>query len=126
MSSTIKPAKKTKTRLSALDLTRLRYLAERLSATNATRLFSVRVDMTVRARTVTFEEGRTSWEGLPADEGNRWLIAQLRFDPLSSQWTLYVPGRSRWQRLRGVPPARFLEPLIREIERRPHATPWPH
>ncbi|MHB8512617.1 MAG: DUF3024 domain-containing protein [Actinomycetota bacterium] len=117
-------ASTTRTRLPVLDVARVRYLAERLSVANSSRSCSIQVWPRLRGRTITLEEMRSSWDGTPLDDDARWLIAQLRYEPQSEEWTLYFPGRSRWERVRACKPARFLEPLIREIERHPRATPW--
>lgn len=108
-----------------LDLARLRYLCERLSVHRAGARSSVEVVMRLRGRTVTLEELRAGWDGLPIDEDEHNFIAQLRYDPATTQWTLYRAGPTRWQQVRGCPPTRFLEPLIREIETDPAAMTWP-
>ena len=65
----------------------------------ARRKHDLRVECTARGNAVTITESRQLW----ADVSEEWIsrrVAQLRFDPESTSWSLYwSEGGSRWQRL---------------------------
>ena len=55
---------------------------------------------------------KSSWVEIP--------VAQFRFNPMSSYWTLYWPDRNtRWHVFHVVPPSRRLEDLIQVVHDNP-------
>ena len=56
----------------------------------------MRLEATARGNVVTVAECRPPWQGEPG-EWTRMNIAQLRYEPTSTRWTLYwADGNSRW------------------------------
>ncbi len=104
-----------------LDLARIRaYCAQRAPAQY---LSEVRVEATVRGRSVTISECRqprhpslTEWSRVP--------VAQLRFDLAARHWTLHWADRnSRWHLYEDIEPGTVTE-LLAEIERDPISIFW--
>lgn len=104
-----------------LDLARIRaYCAQRVPAAY---LSEVRVEATVRGRSVTLFECRPPWDGSPSD-WSRVPVAQLRFDRDAGQWTLHWSDRnSRWHLYDDIVPGTVTE-LLAEIERDPVSIFW--
>ena len=76
---------------------------------------SVRLTFTVRGNSVTLTEERplftdpSEWVGIP--------VAQFRFNPKTSKWTLYCAYRgSRWHEYTESNPDEKFETLLREVD----------
>jgi hypothetical protein len=76
----------------------------------------IRVEATVRGRSVTIFERRPLWREEYGLEWTRTPVAQLRFDPESKSWTLYWADRNgRWHVFDLINPGTITK-LLREIE----------
>jgi hypothetical protein len=79
----------------------------------------MRLEATVRGNSVTMADCRPPWQGEPG-EWTRMNIAQLRYEPTSTRWTLYWADRnSRWHRYDDLEPTSSLDDLINEIDQDP-------
>lgn len=112
----------TKPTLSELDLARIANYCDTKVPVHARN--KVRVEHTVRGKSVTLFECRPPWhEGLPP-EWSRLPIAQLRFDPTTNEWTLFCADRnSRWHLYDFIEPGTVTE-LLAEIEADPTGIFW--
>jgi hypothetical protein len=79
----------------------------------------MRLEATTRGNSVTIADWRPLWLGEPGE----WIstpVAQLRYEPTSTRWTLYwVDSNGRWHRYDDLAPTRNVEALTREIDHDP-------
>jgi hypothetical protein len=74
----------------------------------------VRVGFRFRGNSVTLYEERPRF--MRSDEWVTIVVAQFRFDPSSSLWTLYCADRnSRWHKYFDAEPTASLDELIEEV-----------
>ena len=79
----------------------------------------MRLEATARGNSVTIADCTPPWDGEPG-EWTRMNIAQLRYEPTSTRWTLYWADRnSRWHRYDDLEPTSSLDDLINEINQDP-------
>jgi hypothetical protein len=79
----------------------------------------IRLEATTRANSITIADCRPLWHGAPG-EWTRMNIAQLRYDPPSTKWTLHWADRnSRWHRYDDLEPTTSLDDIITEIDHDP-------
>ena len=104
-----------------LDVARIRaYCDRRVPARHRNEL---RVEASIRGRSVTIFERRPPWHS-SLTEWSRLPIAQLRYDAATSHWTLFWADRhGRWHPYDLVPPGTVVE-LLDEIEQDPTAIFW--
>jgi hypothetical protein len=78
-----------------LDLARInRYCADKIPAQHLDKL---RIEATVRGKSVTISECRAPWQPEMSDEWTRHGVAQLRYDPVDCNWSLFCADRNaRW------------------------------
>ena len=97
-----------------LDLARIhKYCAERVPAQFLDR---IRIEGTVRGRSVTIFECRPPWREDIGPEWTRHPVAQMRYDMASTLWTLYWSDRNaRWHAFDLIDPGSVTE-LLEEIE----------
>lgn len=85
----------------------------------------VRLECSRRGNTITISERRPPW-GL--DLGPEWSelkVAQLRYEPLDSTWSLYSRDRNeRWFRYDLIDSAAGVEPLLTELDEDPTGIFW--
>ena len=83
----------------------------------------MRVEATVRGRSVTIQECRPLWPDAPSE----WVpqpLAQLRYDAVSQWWTLHWADRnSRWHHYDDLEPG-AIETLLQEIADDPTCIFW--
>jgi hypothetical protein len=84
----------------------------------------VRVEAQVRGTSVTICERRSLGRDDAPTQWSRMRVAQLRFDPDSSLWTLHWPDRnSRWHPYADLDPGAVHE-LLAEIDDDPTCIFW--
>jgi Protein of unknown function (DUF3024) len=85
----------------------------------------VALEYDVRGNAITIVECRAPWR---ADYGPDWTrskIAQLRYDPTATEWTLHwCDSRERWLAYDDVAPAHDVGPLLAEVGADPHGCFW--
>lgn len=104
------------------DLARIRaYCDSRVSARLRDQ---IRVEAAVRGNSVTIFDCRPPWH--PNITGwSRVRVAQLRYDPSTTSWTLYWADRNgRWHRYYDLEPNQPVQRLIDEIQEDPTAIFW--
>jgi hypothetical protein len=83
------------------------------------------MEVVVRGTTVTIVEWRPPWRADLGPEWSRFPIAQLRYDPTTTEWTLYWRDRNlRWHRYDRIAPVSHVDPLLAEIDADPTAIFW--
>jgi hypothetical protein len=97
-----------------LDLGKIhKYCAERFPLELLDR---IRLEATVRGRSVTIFECRPPWREDIGPEWTRHLVAQMRYDVANNLWTLYWSDRNaRWHVFDLIDPGSIGE-LLDEIE----------
>ncbi len=76
----------------------------------------IRVEATIRGRSVTIVECRPPWREDLGPEWSRHGVAQMRYDVDTNLWTLYWADRnSRWHVFDPIDPAKVGE-ILDEIE----------
>jgi hypothetical protein len=76
----------------------------------------MRLEVDVRGNSVTISDCRRLWLDEPG-EWTRMRIAQLRYDPSTSMWSLYWADRnSRWHRYDDLEATMDLDEVIAEID----------
>lgn len=85
----------------------------------------VRLECSRRGNSITISERRPPWR---VDLGPEWTelkVAQLRYDPSGSTWSLYCRDRNeRWFLYDGIEPATSVVPLLTEIDEDPTGIFW--
>lgn len=85
----------------------------------------VRLEHAIRGNAVTIVERRAPWR---PDSGPEWTslkIAQLRYEPVASTWSLYWRDRNeRWHIYSDTAPSRDVAPLLAEIDDDPSGIFW--
>lgn len=77
----------------------------------------VRLEFSVRGNAITIVERRPPWHPRLGPEWSSLKVAQLRYDPASSTWSLYCRDRNeRWFPYFDVEPSRDVGPLLAEID----------
>ena len=106
-----------------LDLARIQlYVDARVPSRVAAQ---VRMEVVVRGTAVTIVESRPPWRADLGPEWSRFPIAQVRYDPTSTAWTLYWRDRNlRWHPYDRIGPASHIDPLLAEIDADPTAIFW--
>jgi hypothetical protein len=104
-----------------VDLERIkRFCAEESPAEFADQ---VRVVHKVRGKSVTLSESRPPWDG----RGTEWIdvsIAQLRYSPETTKWSLYWADRnSKWHPYHFTRPGTVVS-LLKEIKKDPTCIFW--
>ena len=83
----------------------------------------VRVGFDIRGNSLTLFEERPQFR----NEG-MWVkivVAQFRFDSKTSHWTLFCADRnSRWHEYIGLQSSKYIEHLLREVDRDPTRMFW--
>ncbi len=83
----------------------------------------VRLGFRFRGDSVTLFEERLRFRW--SDEWVTIVVAQFRFDPGTSQWTLYCAERnSRWHEYLDAEPTKNLDDLNEEVDRDPTGIFW--
>jgi hypothetical protein len=76
---------------------------------------SVRLTYEIRGNSVTLNEERTLYT-----DPSKWVaiaVAQFRFNPSTSEWTLYCADRnSHWHAYTESKPSPEIEPLLRAVD----------
>jgi hypothetical protein len=104
-----------------LDVARIRRFCE--NRVPAHLRDEARVEATVRGNSVTIHDCRPPWTD-DLEEWSRTPVAQLRYSPESTRWTLYWADRnSRWHRYDFLDPG-SVDELLQEIEDDPTAIFW--
>ncbi|MDP9340673.1 MAG: DUF3024 domain-containing protein [Actinomycetota bacterium] len=99
-----------------------RYCADRTPAQHRD---EIRMEYTIRGPSITIFECRPPWRPDFGPEWTRMPIAQLRYNPGASLWTLYRADRnSRWHVYELIDPAPGVEPLLAEIDADPTGIFW--
>jgi len=94
-----------------------RYCEERIPAHLRNQLL---LEVGTRGPSITIFELRPPWRRGFGKEWTRREIAQMRYDPEASTFTLYWADRNgRWLEYPEIEPANSVEPLLREIDRNP-------
>lgn len=108
--------------ISELDLARVaKYCDARVPAHARD---EVRIEYKVRGKSVTIFDCRPPWHGSVGPEWSRLPVAQLRFDPVTNEWTLFCADRnSRWHLRDFIEPGSISE-LLAEIEADPTGIFW--
>jgi hypothetical protein len=114
---------RTRNSVPELDLARIRrYVDARVPSRVAAQ---VRMEVVVRGSAVTIVECRPPWRADLGPEWSRFPIAQLRYDPTTTEWTLYWRDRNlRWHRYDRIAPVSHVDPLLAEIDADPTAIFW--
>jgi hypothetical protein len=112
----------TRPALSELDLTRVaKYCDTKVPAHVRDK---IRIEHKVRGKSVTIFECRPPWHESLGDEWSRAPIAQLRFDPIEGNWTLFWSDRNdRWHLYDFIEPG-TLGDLLAEIDDDPTCIFW--
>lgn len=85
----------------------------------------MRIEVEASGRSVTIVERRTPWLVGVDREWTRSVVAQLRFDPPSGEWTLYSADRnSRWHVYDFIGPSTEMGVLLAEIDGDPTGIFW--
>jgi len=109
--------------LSEVDLARIRHYVDARVPPRAAA--QVRMELDVRATTVTIVECRPPWRADLGPEWSRLPIAQLRYNSGRSEWTPYWRDRNlRWHRYERIGPVSHVDRLLAEIEADPTAIFW--
>ena len=104
-----------------LDLARIRQFCDRRVPAHLRD--QVRVEADVRGKSVTIFDCRPPWHPNLTD-WSRVPVAQLRYDPDATSWTLYWADRnSRWHRYDDIEPGTADE-LLNEINEDPTCIFW--
>ena len=104
-----------------LDLARIRQFCE--TRVPAHLRDQVRVEAAVRGKSVTIFDCHPPWHE-DLTEWTRVPVAQLRYDPDSTTWTLYWADRnSKWHRYDAIEPGTADE-LLSEINEDPTCIFW--
>ena len=112
----------TKTTLPELDLARIANYCDTKVPVQVRD--KIRIEHTVRGKSVTIFECRPPWPESVGPEWSRLPIAQLRFDPAIHVWTLFCADRnSRWHLYDFIEPGTVTE-LLAEIEADPTSIFW--
>lgn len=79
-----------------------------------------------RGKSITIVDRRAPWNlELAGAEWTELKVAQLRFDPDSSRWSLHWRDSSeRWHPYDGIAPSERIDDLLAEIEADPTAIFW--
>ena len=106
-----------------LDLARIRrYVDARVPSRVAAQ---VRMEVVVRGTAVTIIECRAPWRADLGPEWSRFPIAQLRYDPARTEWTLHWRDRNlRWHRYDRIATVSQVDELLAEIDADPTAIFW--
>ena len=106
-----------------LDLARIRhYVDARVPSRVAAQ---VRMEAVVRGTAVTIVECRRPWRADLGPAWSRFPIAQLRYDPARTEWTLHWRDRNlRWHRYDRIAPVPQVDTLLAEIDADPTAIFW--
>lgn len=106
-----------------LDVARVRRYCE--SRVPARFRDEARIEAGVRGNAVTIFDCRPPWH--PDDAGGDWTrtpVAQFRYDPSKTTWTLHWSDRNgRWHPYEHVPPG-SLDDLLVEVDADPMAIFW--
>ena len=85
----------------------------------------VRLEHSVRGKSITIVERRPPWSELIGPEWTSMNIAQLRYDEQTGKWTLHAADRnSRWFLYDNVGPVPDVGPLLAEISDDPTCIFW--
>jgi hypothetical protein len=85
----------------------------------------LRIEYTVRGNAITIVERRPPWLPELGPEWTSMKIAQLRYDPDSSTWSLYCRDRNeRWFPYFDIDPSRDVDALLAEIDEDPTGIFW--
>ena len=83
----------------------------------------IRLSVSVRGNSVLLSEERPRW-----DKPSEWLsmkIAQFRFNPSSSKWSLHCRDRNeRWHAYSLVKPTKDFAVLLKEVDSDPTGIFW--
>jgi len=83
----------------------------------------IRLGYRIRGNHVTLIEERPSFLG--SGDWTQLVVAQLRFRPADSKWSLYWADRnSRWHEYNDLDPSADIDHLLREIDRDPTGIFW--
>ena len=85
----------------------------------------LRVECSVRGKTITIYECRPPWPQISDPDWTRQPVAQLRYDSAGHHWRLYCADRnSRWRHYDMVEPTPRLDVLLDEIDEDPTGIFW--
>jgi hypothetical protein len=85
----------------------------------------LRLEASIRGRTLTLWEVRAPWPGSRTGEWTRMKIAQFRFDSATRLWTLYCHDRhSRAHKYELLQPRRDFVALLQEVRADPTGIFW--
>jgi hypothetical protein len=83
----------------------------------------IRLSFSVRGNSVLLSEERQRW-----NNPSEWLtmrIAQFRFDPETSKWSLHCRDRNeRWHGYKVIRPTKDFSVLLEEVDRDPTGIFW--
>jgi hypothetical protein len=104
-----------------LDVARIRQFCDRRVPAHLRN--EARVEADARGRSVTIYDCRPPWHPELTD-WSRVPVAQLRYDPTATNWTLYWADRnSRWHRYDDLEPG-TVDDLLHEIDDDPTCIFW--
>ncbi len=85
----------------------------------------VGLEFSARGNAITIVERRPPWHPGLGPDWSSLKIAQLRYDPAASTWSLYCCDRNeRWFQYFDIEPSRDVRPLLAEIDADPTGIFW--
>jgi hypothetical protein len=84
----------------------------------------IKLSYKFRGNSVTIFENRSPWrEGMK--EWTSMVVAQMRYDEKTGEWTLYYADRNdKWHEYRDIEPTKNIDKLLKEIDEDPTGIFW--